>query len=260
MVGSLISVQAVAFYSVPADLVTRMTILPASILIPLFPAFSAIQATGNETRMQDLYARSMKYVALTMALLASLVVVFAHPILSVWIDEDFARNGTLVMQILAVGIFVNSIGFLPSTILQAVGRPDLTAKCYLIETPITALLMWILTVRYGILGTAIAWALRVVGDTAILLVLSARLRYLSASVINATKCSASAVLVAALLIVACAAGWLDSAAARLAFLLGAVPCWGAGVYFLSLDAAEHSTVMSLRHRIGCLLSREPADA
>ena len=65
IVGSVLSVRAVTYYSVPADLSMRLTALPSSIVVPLFPAFSALDAENNHARVGVLYARSIKYVALS---------------------------------------------------------------------------------------------------------------------------------------------------------------------------------------------------
>ena len=47
-----------------------------------------------------------------------------------------------MLQILAVGVFINSLAQVPFALLQGVGRPDLTATLHLIELPLYLGLLW----------------------------------------------------------------------------------------------------------------------
>jgi O-antigen/teichoic acid export membrane protein len=67
-----------------------------------------------------------------------------------------------------------SVAQVPYAALQARGRADLTGKLHLIELPLFAVAVWWLTERLGIAGTAVAWALRSVGDLAAVLWLAMR--------------------------------------------------------------------------------------
>ncbi|NOY58371.1 MAG: hypothetical protein GXO75_05495, partial [Calditrichaeota bacterium] len=60
-------------------------------------------------------------------------------------------------------------GQIAFAMVQAVGRPDLTAKLHLIEAPFYLLVLWLLVGKFGIQGAAIAWSLRVFVDTIALL-------------------------------------------------------------------------------------------
>jgi len=46
------------------------------------------------------------------------------------------------LQWLAVGVFINSLAYVPFSLLQGVGRPDLTATLHLIELPLYLGLLW----------------------------------------------------------------------------------------------------------------------
>ena len=246
IIGSLVSVQAVAFYSVPADLVTRLTILPASIIVPLFPAFAALNESANHARLTHIYVRSMKHVAIVMGMVAASVIVMAEPMLQLWVGGEFARESGRVMQIVAVSMLVNSIGLLPSTVLQAVGRPDLTAKAHLFETPIAVAAIWYLTVRFGIAGTAAGWGLRVLLDTVILAGATARLGLLTRRALRASHAWTVAALVAVLIASAWGIAQIDGLAPRTAAFGALVAAWGAAVMLLTLDPLEMRSLLNLR--------------
>ena len=80
------------------------------------------------------------------------------------------------MQLLAAGVLINAAANIPSSFLQASGRPDLNAKLHMIELPLYApLAIWLIR-RFGIEGAALAWVLRVALDTLLLFLLARRSR------------------------------------------------------------------------------------
>jgi O-antigen/teichoic acid export membrane protein len=72
------------------------------------------------------------------------------------------------MQVIGLGVLINSLGHTPFAFLQGIGRPDLPAKFHIIELPIYIVLVWILLSEFGIVGAACAWTLRVLLDTFLL--------------------------------------------------------------------------------------------
>ncbi len=162
-----LSVAAVAYYSTPYEVVTKLWIVPASFTGVLFPAF-ATSFVKDKAHTVVLFTRGVKYVFLILFPLVLLTVTFAKAGLHVWLGDEFAVNGTLVMQLLAVGVLLNSLGLLPFTLLQAIGRPDFTAKLHLAELPIYIVVASYLVWQFGINGAAVAWVIRVASDTFVL--------------------------------------------------------------------------------------------
>lgn len=167
-IGSRFSMAAVAYYTAPYEAVTRLAIFPRSLVRTLFPAFSSLGASNARESLGQIFIRSVKYLLLVLGPFPVLIVVFAPEILGLWLGAEFAEKSTLVLQILAVGVFANSLAFIPFGLLQGLGRPDLTAKFHLVELPLYAGLLWFLVGDIGIAGAALAWTLRV-GVDAILL-------------------------------------------------------------------------------------------
>jgi O-antigen/teichoic acid export membrane protein len=244
VIGSLLSVSAVAFYAVPADVVTRLLIVPVSVVTPLFPAFAVLVARGDLAGAKRLHAHGLKYMLLGMAAVLAPVVVFARPFLHAWVGEAYAAQGTLVLQILAAGVFLNAVACLPYTVLQAVGRADVTAKCHLIETPIAVAAMVVLTARYGIVGAAVAWSLRVGLDLVLLVVASVRLRYLGRDGWLRARCGRATALAGLLLVVACAVTRVDSIPAQVALAAGLGLVWGAVAWRIAFNPTEYRALVA----------------
>jgi len=164
LVAAFASMAAVAYYTTAYEVVMKLAIIPDSIAGALFPAFSIslVQARGRAAKMFD---RGVSYIFLTVFPITLIIVTFASECLEIWLGHEFAQNCTTVLRWLAVGVFVNSLARIPFVMIQAEGRPDLSAKLHLIELPIYLVTLWWLVSWRGIEGAAIAWFLRASVDT-----------------------------------------------------------------------------------------------
>ncbi len=174
LIGSLLTVSAVAYYATPYSLVTQLWIIPASLLPVLFPVFSGMAAVASPA-LAEMYRRTVKYIFLAMVPLCVALMVLSRDLLTLWIDAEFARHSAPVLSLLALGVLVNSLAQVPYAVIQASGRPDVTARFHLLEVlPYFALLWWC-TGAYGIVGTAVAWVARVSIDAVLLFAFAGRL-------------------------------------------------------------------------------------
>ena len=134
----------------------------------MFPAFAAA-LMHDRNRAAQLYGRTVNYIFLALFPIVLIIITFAYEGLDLWIGSDFANNSYLVLQLLAIGVFLNSLANVPFGLIQSAGRPDLTAKLHIVELPFYLLILWWLLSEYGIVGVAVAWVLRVAVDSFILL-------------------------------------------------------------------------------------------
>jgi len=174
LIGALISVTAVAYYTTPYEVVTKLWLISGALVGVLFPAFSTSFVQDRKHTAQ-LFDRSVKYIFLALFPVTLIIVVLAHEGLNLWLGDKFAQNSTFVLQWLAVGVFINSIAQIPFAFIQGAGRPDLTAKLHLIEFPFYLLILWWLISSYGIEGAAIAWVGRAGFDSLVLFAIAGRL-------------------------------------------------------------------------------------
>jgi O-antigen/teichoic acid export membrane protein len=73
----------------------------------------------------------------------------------------------VVLRLAAAGIFVNALSTLPFSLIQSAGRPDITAYVLMAELPPYLAALWFLTRHFGIEGTAMAWAGRLLVELAV---------------------------------------------------------------------------------------------
>jgi O-antigen/teichoic acid export membrane protein len=161
IIGTLLSVGMATYYVTPQEMMTKLLILPMGLQQAIFPAFSGV---GRE-EAASLYRKSADTILLAMLPLTLLVLLFAREVLTAWLGVSFAARSFHVLEWLAVGILINSVAHVPSSMIQAIGRPEENAKIHALELPLYLALAWWMIGHYGILGAAIAWVLRVTVDT-----------------------------------------------------------------------------------------------
>jgi O-antigen/teichoic acid export membrane protein len=157
IIGGLLSLSAVAFYTAPFDMLIRVGLIPGALIGVLFPAFAAT-FKQEPARASMLLARGVKYIFMAIFPIILVVVTLSSEILRIWLGPAFAQNSARALQWLGCGIFLNCLALVPFTFIQSAGRPDVTAKMALVEFPFYWVAVWLMTAHYGINGTALAWA------------------------------------------------------------------------------------------------------
>jgi O-antigen/teichoic acid export membrane protein len=173
VIGAMVSMTAVAYYATPYEVVTKFLVLPWALMGVMFPAFSTGFAQ-DRARTALLFGRCVKSLFVVLFPVMLCTVALAQDGLRLWLGAEFAQHSFRVLQWLAVGVFMNSLGYVPFAFLQGAGRPDLTAILHLVEVPMyLALLLWLIGTR-GIEGAAIAWSARAALDAVAVFVIAGR--------------------------------------------------------------------------------------
>ena len=171
LIGSILSLAAVAYYATPYEVATKLLIVPGALVGVMFPAFSAAMA-ADRLRGAMLYRRAAKYAGLFLLPVSFVMIIFGKDLLQVWLGHEFAAHSARVLQILSLGVLANGLAYIPFALIQGTGRADITGKLHLMELPFYLAAVWYLTVHFGIVGTAVAWLLRVTADCILLFLLA----------------------------------------------------------------------------------------
>ena len=173
VVGAARTLAEVAYYANPSEIVVKLLILPRAWVSALFPPMTMHLARGS-AEADELFGRATKLLLLALFPPVLGLCAVAPEFLGWWLGSEFALHGTAVLRLLAAGIFVYALSYLPFSLLQSAGRPDLSARWHLLELPPFVALAWWATRRWGIHGMAIAWGLRGLMDVAVLFPLALR--------------------------------------------------------------------------------------
>jgi O-antigen/teichoic acid export membrane protein len=173
LIAAVLSVSATAYYITPYTVVTKACILASAMTGVFFPAFAQFY-NRDKQRVIELFSANLKLVFAVMFPLMLLVIIFGEKAISIWLGPDFAKESTIVLQWLAVGVLLNSAASVPFSFLHGIGKPDITAKLHLAELPLYLFILLICLKYYGIKGAALAWTARIVLDTALMFILTSR--------------------------------------------------------------------------------------
>ncbi len=175
MLGSLIGLTAVGYYTAPFDGVMRLLILPASLMGAVFPSVSAMSAIGDHVSINRIFNKAVARTLLIVSAPALVIGIAGPMLLRLWLGPVFAEYGALAIRILAVGVFVNAVAHVPSGIITAMGHPEVVAKFHILELAVHVPMAWFLITRFGVPGAAAAWTVRVTFDAILLFVTAHRM-------------------------------------------------------------------------------------
>ncbi|MFH1139867.1 MAG: flippase [Pseudomonadota bacterium] len=167
MIGSMLGTNMVTSYVVPSDLVQKGGIIPSSLAVAIFPKLAS---ESSNSYKKKLTIKCLIFIGIIITPCVIFGIQIFEPFLSLWISKDFSEKAANIGHILAVGFWFNSSARIPYIELLAKGKPDVVAKCHLLEFIPYVILLWLFLKNYGIEGAAIAWSLRVFLDTILLFI------------------------------------------------------------------------------------------
>lgn len=147
--------ESLSYYAIPVQLVQRATFFIMNIVPAVFPLFAHLQGTR-----QDILRRSIgkitKGVHIVVMPIYLFLIVYAQPILSIWIGEDFASRATLPLQVLSAAYLLSAFSAIPATLLEAIGQPKVPAIFSTLMAITQVILLLILIPRFALFGAALS--------------------------------------------------------------------------------------------------------
>ncbi len=160
LISYFLSASVLAYYTAPFEIVQRMWIVPVSLTMTLFPAFSAFKTMGSQNKLENAFTRAIKYTFLILFPIVFIIVVFSSEILNLWLGADFSARSSVIFQFLAFGFLISSVSGFSLILLQSYGRPDLVAKVSLFELFLYIPFVSFLIHKFNLEGAAFGWVLR----------------------------------------------------------------------------------------------------
>ena len=163
-IGAILGAVAVATYTIPFQLASRIIILPSALTTALFPRFVP---ASQEDRV-----RVGQITTMTIASLLTLPVVVAivvlRPFLDIWIGAAMAAKAAPVGRILLVGFWLNAFAYVPQMQLQSSGRPRVVALILVLQIVPYLAALYVGLSWFGLTGCAVVFCLRNAADWALL--------------------------------------------------------------------------------------------
>lgn len=153
-VGWFINPAALAFYqyayrfsNAPA---TELTEVVSSVL---FPVFSRVQS--DEDLLREAFMKSFRLAAFVAFPMAAGIAVVTPSFVEGFLGEEWTPM-IVPMQILTVYGLLRALGKTWGSVWKAIGRPDFHTKLSVLRVVCLAIIIYPLTARFGITGTALA--------------------------------------------------------------------------------------------------------
>jgi O-antigen/teichoic acid export membrane protein len=167
-VTKIVSVRALAFYSIAFTLANIASTLPVAMTQSLLPAFSQLLAPDKHVELQGLFSRTVKLNIIWLMPVLMIAFITAHPFLGFWAGPEFAEQSSLPFYVLLIGLIFNVSAYVPYAALVAAGKTGVLSVVYLGELVFYAFIASVFIYKFGIVGAALAWSLRVTIDSFVL--------------------------------------------------------------------------------------------
>jgi O-antigen/teichoic acid export membrane protein len=248
LIGAFATVDQLPYYALPYNLAWALTAVPTSLVSVIYPAMVRLLSTEDEAGLRETVRRSTRYIFVTLLGQVVLLMVYAREILTVWMGPAFAANASGCLRILAAAVLVNVIAWPAYQLLHAAGRADLTARYHLVELvihiPVSMVLIW----RLGVRGAALAWLLRVLLDSGLLMRAAAHVAGMPALFLAREMFGRGLLAAAGLLpLVWAARPWLEAGSRGETALFLAVigVCYVPPIVWLGLGGEERRTILAV---------------
>lgn len=172
ILGGLVAIELVAYYATPYDMITKVMVFPTAFMVALFPVLAGM--SGDLVKVRQTYTTTVRILFILMWPFSFGAIVLAYPVMHLWLGATFAEHSAPVLQLLAIGVFANTLAQAPANLIQSIGQPKWMAITHLIELPLFLLAIYFFTMHFGLRGTAFAWAMRMSLDAVILFVMAGK--------------------------------------------------------------------------------------
>lgn len=169
IISHIMGASKIAYYTAPAEGVARLINIPYALARALFPKLSYCKDAAQRRALE-----SQSYLLISIVCLPIVIVgvVFSSFIMTKWMGVAYGFEAADVLKILLIGFYFNALAQIPYSLLQSMGKSRATAFIHIAEIFPYIVLLYVLTDRYGITGTAIAWSIRTFFDLILLFILS----------------------------------------------------------------------------------------
>ncbi len=160
ILSGLLSLEAFGHYMVANRLASGLFYLVAPVVATFFPRFSYLHAAGTEESLRRVYHQACQAISFLVLPPALMLVFFPYEILQLWMrDASIAEGAYLVLSLLAAGTALNALATPPHLLQLASGWTRLSLVYCAVTTAVLGPLVYLLTVRFGAVGAAVAWVL-----------------------------------------------------------------------------------------------------
>lgn len=172
-IGTFVSATAVGLYTIPYEVVTKTIIFATALSTVAFPRYAGLWIKNRKLAFRE-FNKWLGVLTLCMGGGCSILAIILPDLLFWWIGEVVTDDSLLVGRLLCVGIFFNAIGIMYYTLIHASGDSKSTAFIHMFELPVYLFILFTLILKYGVVGAALAWTLRMIIDSCLMAIVASK--------------------------------------------------------------------------------------
>ncbi|OYY22138.1 flippase [Polynucleobacter sp. 39-46-10] len=173
IISAVLGASVVAYYTVPFEVLLRVLVLPGALTAALFPRLAAIINTDND-EAKRLYKNCLKIITAVLVPTCVVIALGSKWGMTLWLGHDFAEHSWRIVVVMALGLMLNGIAYVPFATIQAKGDARTTARLHIFELLFYIPLLFFCLKHAGLIGAAVAWTTRAFFDWVALLLLVKR--------------------------------------------------------------------------------------
>lgn len=162
-INNLISTTVAGFYATPYEVVSRMSLVAASISSVLIPVLMKCHME-NEKMAIETAKTYMKIIYYALMVPCLVLVLFSRDILAVWMGGGFAINSFMLLKIFSLGMLLNSVCSVPSSFMLVRREEKKLGMFYCLQMLLYPVALFVGIRSFGMIGGAVVWFLRILCD------------------------------------------------------------------------------------------------
>ncbi len=156
LLGIWVGATAVATYSVPMSVASRIHQLCTKALEVVFPLASGLEARQQETQLKRLFLRAQNLNTVLVMMVSVPLLLLAREILTYWIDAEFAERATLVFQLLIIAYALLALNVVMGAITAGLGHPEVNTAFGIVLGLSNLVGYFLFMPQWGVNGAGIA--------------------------------------------------------------------------------------------------------
>lgn len=156
IVGTLAGPVALAMYTVPSQLASRILGLTYRLSSVIYPRVSALAATGEQRQLRALYLDATRILTYLNFAVLGMIALTGELFLAKWVGPEFVAEGYPVLLLVTIGLLADSLTVIPSLVNDGLGHPKITGRFAIARGLLGVAMVWAGTTAGGIVGAAAA--------------------------------------------------------------------------------------------------------
>lgn len=154
----MMPLRMAGYYMIGSIVGSALLVLMTPLFDIMFPEFSRLVASGEESPLRALYHRAVQLSAVLFVPVAAVIVFFAHDIIWIWTGlADVAQHAAPIAALLITGFVLNGLMDIPYALQLAYGKTSIGLTLAAVQLAVFLPMLYFMTRAFGAVGAATAW-------------------------------------------------------------------------------------------------------